>query len=108
MPRDGLLFIGEKGKDADGLLRRQGPLLPEKNFRDFQPPPKTLTRTIGHYKEWVQACKGGKPANCNFEFASRMTEVAQLGNRSPPARPGCSNGTPTEWPSPTMPKRTVG
>ena len=79
MPREGLLFIGQKGKMLTGYYGGKVKLLPEKNFRDFQPPAKTLARTIGHYKEWIEACKGGKPANCNFEFASRMTEVAQLG-----------------------------
>jgi predicted dehydrogenase len=79
MPREGLLFIGEKGKMLTGYYGGKVRLLPEKSFRDFQPPAKTLARTIGHYKEWIEACKGGKPANCNFEFASRMTEVAQLG-----------------------------
>jgi predicted dehydrogenase len=79
MPREGLLFIGEKGKMLTGYYGGKARLLPEKNFRDFQPPPKTLLRSVGHYKEWLQACKGGQPANCNFEFASRMTEVAQLG-----------------------------
>jgi predicted dehydrogenase len=79
MPGEGLLFIGEKGKMLAGYDGGKARLLPEKNFRDFQPPPKTLTRTIGHYKEWVEACKGGRPTNCNFEFGSRMTEVAQLG-----------------------------
>ena len=79
MPREGLLFIGEKGKMLTGYYGGKVRLLPEKSFRDFQPPPKTLARTIGHYKEWIEACKEGKPANCNFEFASRMTQVAQLG-----------------------------
>jgi predicted dehydrogenase len=79
MPREGLLFVGEKGKMLTGYYGGKARLLPEMNFRDFQPPPKTLLRSVGHYKEWLQACKGGKPANCNFEFASRMTEVAQLG-----------------------------
>ena len=79
MPREGLLFIGEKGKMLTGYSGGKVHLLPEKNFRDFQPPPKTLMRSIGHYKEWVRACKGGPPANCNFEFGGRMTEVAQLG-----------------------------
>jgi predicted dehydrogenase len=79
MPREGLLFVGEKGKMLTGYSGGKVRLLPEKNFRDFQSPPKTLTRTIGHYKEWVEACKGGRPANCNFDFGSRMTEVAQLG-----------------------------
>ncbi len=54
-------------------------LLPEKQFAGFQPPPKTLPRTIGHYREWIEAVKGGKPANCNWDFAGRMVEVALLG-----------------------------
>jgi hypothetical protein len=53
-------------------------LLPEREFRDFAPPPKTLPRT-GHYNEWIQAAKGGKPATCNFDLGSRMTEVPLLG-----------------------------
>ncbi|MFN0106742.1 MAG: Gfo/Idh/MocA family protein, partial [Bryobacteraceae bacterium] len=79
MPSAGLLFIGEKGKMLTGYSGGKVRLLPEKKFRDFQAPPKTLPRSIGHYKEFVEACKGGKPANCNFEYGSRMTEVAQLG-----------------------------
>jgi hypothetical protein len=27
----------------------------------------------------VQACKTGSPTNVNFDFGSRMTEIAQLG-----------------------------
>jgi predicted dehydrogenase len=79
MPREGLLFVGEKGKMLTGYYGGKVHLMPERNFRGFQPPAKTLPRSIGHYKEWIEACKGGKPANCNFEFAGRMTEVAQLG-----------------------------
>jgi hypothetical protein len=54
-------------------------LLPEKQFKDFQRPAKTLPRSIGHYREWIQAAKGGKPATCNFELGGRMVEVALLG-----------------------------
>lgn len=79
MPTSGLLFVGEKGKLMSDYSGGKNRLLPEAKFRDFQPPPKTLVRSIGHYKEWVQACKGGKPANCNFDFGGRMTEIAQLG-----------------------------
>ncbi|MDQ2775123.1 MAG: hypothetical protein M3Y57_09440 [Acidobacteriota bacterium] len=79
MPAEGLLFIGEKGKLLSGYYGGKNRLLPEKQFRDFQPPPKTLKRTIGHYKEWTLACKTGAPTNVNFEFGSRMTQVAQLG-----------------------------
>ena len=79
MPNAGLLFVGEKGKLMADYSGGKNRLLPEAQFRDFQPPPKTLARSIGHYKEWVEACKGGKPANCNFDFGGRMTEIAQLG-----------------------------
>ena len=45
----------------------------------FNPPPQTLPRSPGHYKEWIAAAKGGPPANCNFEFASLIAETALLG-----------------------------
>jgi hypothetical protein len=38
-----------------------------------------VPRTIGHYQEWIVACKGGKTPNCNFEFGSLLTETALLG-----------------------------
>ena len=79
MPVEGLLFIGEKGKLLSGYYGGKNRLLPEKQFRDFQPPPKTLKRTIGHYKEWVWPVKLARPTNVNFEFGSRMTQIAQLG-----------------------------
>jgi hypothetical protein len=79
MPGSGLLFVGSKGKLLSGYSGGRNKLLPEREFRDFAPPPKTLPRTVGHYKEWIQAAKGGKPATCNFDLGSRMTEVALLG-----------------------------
>ena len=57
MPKEGLLFIGDKGKLLSGYYGGKNRLLPESKFRDYQPPPKTLPRTIGHYKEWTEACK---------------------------------------------------
>ena len=47
--------------------------------RQFTPPPRTLPRTAGHYQEWIAAAKGGKPANCNFEYARLFAETALLG-----------------------------
>lgn len=79
MPAEGLLFVGDKGKLLSGYYGGHEKLLPEARFRGFQRPPKTLKRTIGHYKEWVQACKTGEATSCNFAFGGRMTQVAQLG-----------------------------
>ena len=39
-------------------------LIPLFCMRDFQKPPKTLPRVKGsHEQDWIDACKGGNPAN---------------------------------------------
>ena len=42
--------------------------------------PKTLPRSIGHYKEWIEACKGGQPGGSNFDWAGPLAETVLLGN----------------------------
>ena len=45
------------------------------------PPPKTLPRSPGNDREWLDACKGGKTKpGANFEFSGMVTETLQLGN----------------------------
>ncbi len=79
MPAAGLLFIGDNGKMLTAYEGGNEILLPKDKFRDFQRPPKTLPRTIGHYQEWTRGCKTGERTNCPMEFGSRMTELALLG-----------------------------
>jgi hypothetical protein len=56
-------------------------LIPEEKMKAYKRPEKTLPRSAdGHYKEWVEACKSGKPTGSNFDFASLVTETALLGN----------------------------
>jgi predicted dehydrogenase len=76
----GNLFIGSKGM----LLADYGKhkLLPEKDYKDFIPPPRTIPESIGHYKEWVEACKNGGPTTCSFDYAGALTEAVLLGNVS--------------------------
>ena len=77
-PPDGILFYGHKGvlfsKFSGGPTIVAG-----RNAKHFAPPRKTLPRTSGHYLEFIAAAKGGKPANCNFDFGGLLTEVALLG-----------------------------
>jgi hypothetical protein len=75
---NGVLFIGDKGM----LLADYGKLklLPEDKFKDFAPPPQTIPESIGHHKEWINACKTGAPTTCNFEYAGWLTEANHLGN----------------------------
>ena len=34
----------------------------------------------GHHQDWVNACKGGTPTICNFEYSGLLTEANHLGN----------------------------
>ncbi len=78
---DGILFVGDKGKMvAEGEGAQSVRLIPEMEMEKYKKPPKTLPRSIGHHKEWVQACKDGTPTGSNFEFASLVTETCLLGN----------------------------
>ncbi len=74
----GALFVGEKGM----LLADYGNLvlLPEEQYKDFERPPHTIPESIGHHKEWTEACKTGAPTTCNFEYAAGLTEANHLGN----------------------------
>jgi len=80
MGKGGTLFVGDKGEMVGIPRRRGGMLLPRSRRQEYTPPPKTLPRSPGHFEEWIEACKGGKPAGANFEFASLVTEVVLLGN----------------------------
>ncbi len=75
---DAQLFIGDKGMIISSGNKHQ--LLPEKDFVDFVPPPQTIPNSPGHYIEWIEACKGGKPSEANFNYAGWTTEANHLGN----------------------------
>jgi predicted dehydrogenase len=74
----GVLFIGDKGM----LLSDYGKhtLLPEAQFADFKRPEPFIPKSLGHYAEWIHACKTGEPTTCNFEYAGWLTEANHLGN----------------------------
>ena len=78
---EGLLFIGDKGTIMSGFSGRNPHLLPESKMKDFVPPPKTLPRSPGNEREWLDACKGSKTQpGANFEFSGMVTETLQLAN----------------------------
>ncbi|MHC4475407.1 MAG: Gfo/Idh/MocA family protein [Planctomycetota bacterium] len=76
----GALFVGDKGKLVCGCYGKSPRLIPESKMQTFERPPKTLPRVEGHREDWIQACKGGKPACSNFDYAGPLTEVVVLGN----------------------------
>jgi len=77
----GALYIGDKGKILTGSHGANGVrIIPEKKMQAYKQPPKSLPRSIGHRKEWIEACKGGVPGGANFDYAGPLTEMVLLGN----------------------------
>ncbi len=76
--RNGVLFVGDKGMLLADYGRRV--LLPEADFKDFEPPAKSIPKSIGHHAEWIAACKDGRPTTCNFDYSGALTESILLGN----------------------------
>jgi predicted dehydrogenase len=78
---EGLLFIGDRGKILCGFNGANPKLIPEARMKAYQQPPKTLPRSLGNEREWLDACKGGKTKpGGNFEFEGLVTETLLLGN----------------------------
>ena len=78
---EGLLFIGDRGKILCGFNGKNPRLIPQSKMDDYKQPPKTLARSPGNEREWLDACKGGKTKpGGNFEFEDLVTETLLLGN----------------------------
>ncbi|MCE9546832.1 MAG: Gfo/Idh/MocA family oxidoreductase [Planctomycetia bacterium] len=75
----GVLFIGADGKQLWSDYGRHQ-LLPADKFQGFKPPAPTIPNSIGHYNEWIKACKEGTPTTCSFEYSGPLTEAVLLGN----------------------------
>lgn len=71
------LFVGSKGALLCGFGKWK--LLPEEDFVGFKAP-KTIPDSPGFHREWINACRGGEPATCNFEYSGPLAEAALLGN----------------------------
>ena len=70
-----IIYHGDKGI----LMGHR--LVPETRMKAYGRPPKVLPRSPGHYREWVDACRGGPPAGANFvDHAGLLTETCLLGN----------------------------
>lgn len=78
VPGAGVMFRGDKGDmfaDYGGFK-----LYPESQFKDFQPPPKSIPDSIGHHREWLKACRDGSATTCNFDYSGALSEAVLLGN----------------------------
>jgi len=74
----GVIFIGDRGTLVADYGRHV--LLPEADFKDFKRPEPTIPRSLGHYQEWIHACKTGAPTLCNFDYSGMLIEHNLLAN----------------------------
>ena len=75
---NGVLFIGTEGM----LLADYGQrvLFPQEKFADFPAPEQTIPNSVGHHREWINACKAGtQDTTCNFNYSGVLTEAVLLG-----------------------------
>lgn len=76
---NGSLFVGEKGMLTTGCYGERTRLVPASTMRDYELPPPVLSRSPGHYRDWIRACKGGDPACSNFSVAGPFVQWMLLG-----------------------------
>ena len=83
---NGVIYVGDTGAMLGGGGGGACRIIPEEKMRAFPRPERVLPRTGGHYKDWIDACKGevrnGKPVQggSNFAYSGPLTEAVVLGN----------------------------
>ena len=82
LPDNGILFIGDRGIMLCGGWSGAPRLFPASRRQEFEQPPSTIPRSIGHRPEWIQACKDGRPADAKagFAYSGPFTEALLVGN----------------------------
>ena len=75
---NGVLFVGDEGMLMADYNQRV--LFPQEKFADYQPPEQTIPRSVGHHREWLNACLAGtQDTTCNFDYSGTLAEAVLLG-----------------------------
>ncbi len=96
---NGILFVGTKAMLLGGSHAGAPRIVPETKMKEYGGrPPRLLERSGDHSKEWIQACKDGKPENAKsgFWYAGPFTEALLVGNLA------VRTGKRVEWDSKNM------
>jgi len=71
--------VSDSGLLTTGTYGEVTRLLPVEKMRDYKMPAPMLTRSPGHMRDFIRACKGGDPACSNFDVAAPFVEWMLLG-----------------------------
>ena len=77
---NGAVFIGDKGILTTDTYAANTRILPEARMKEYKMPPQYLTRSPGHHRDWIRACKGGEKSCSDFSVAAPLTEWIVLGS----------------------------
>lgn len=81
----GMIMVGEKGGIFHGGMRPNSPVLyPKAKWEAYranrdQQVPKTLPRTKGIHRDWVEAVRNGTKSCSDFSYSGPLTEAILLG-----------------------------
>ena len=79
LPKNGVLYVGSKGKMYHGSHGGMPQLLPDELTEEARNVEKTMARSPGHHKEWLLACKEQGTAMSKFSYSGPLTETVLLG-----------------------------
>jgi len=95
----GTLYVGEKGVIFTATYGDKMHIVPWDKMRAAPEPPKTLPRPKGIFADFIEACRAGRTDTAvSFEYGTRLTEFAALGNLAQHA----GAGRKVEWDGPNM------
>lgn len=78
---EGLMFVGEAGAILADFVGGRPRLIPAAKRQSFREPPRTLPRSPGNEREWLDAIKDRrKSTGANFVFSAAVTEALCLAN----------------------------
>ncbi len=77
---NGILFHGDRGIMMCAGWGGAPRIIPDEKMDAYRRPAKSIPRSNGHHRDWLDACKGGPPASSHFEYGARLTELMLLGN----------------------------
>ncbi len=76
----GVIFVGDNGKLMCSTYGENPRLIPETFMKEYKRPEKTIPRSPGIHKEWVEAIKANKKSTTDFSYSGPLTEMMLLGN----------------------------
>jgi hypothetical protein len=76
------IFYGTKGYLGTRSRGESLGLIPSSKQKDYVKPPQVLPRSPGHFLEWIESLKSGKPSSSDFNITGLWAEWITLGHIS--------------------------